>query len=530
MDKGEQRDSGKGPLKPVISIKPSSITEGESLTTLLTNLKPRKKFFYSLTGDGIDKKDLEWGKIQGSFKSSKQGKAVISHIFANDKLNEGTETFTLSIFKDKKNKTLLGKSQTIRLIDSGNLNNKPTFSLQSKSIKEGKSFKTRLSNLRPGNKYFFRLNGNGITKNDLDSGKLQGSFKTSKQGKAVIRHNFANDKLNEGTETFTLSIFKDKKNKTLLGKSQTIRLIDSGNLNNKPTFSLQSKSIKEGKSFKTRLSNLRPGNKYFFRLNGNGITKNDLDSGKLQGSFKTSKQGKAIIRHTFANDNLSEGTETFTLSIFKDKKNRKLLGKSQVVSIEDLSKSYTNGGDKESTTKIDGVIVNGFYLDKVISDKVYEKNSSLIQRNANILGRELIKNAITFNLEIEFGEEFIALTTNSIRKDSTTQSSRTVFQGDFKYGDDKITSARIDYIGQASQGEGYEWGVINKHGMTVPRPDSASSWQSTLMNMGETVYEYDINNDTQGKIEGDYWSVTSFGMGRFFYEGWENNPFASDLI
>ena len=298
----------------------------------------------------------------------------------------------------------------------------------------------------------------------------------------------------------------------------------------RPVISFNSTSITEGDSLITTLINLKPRKKFFYALTGDGVDKSDLDSGKIKGSLKASKQGTAVISHLFSEDNLNEGTETFTLSIFKDKKNRKLLGESQVVSIEDLSKPYTNGDNNESTTKIDGAIVNGFYLGKVISDKVYGKDSSLIQRNAKIFGREFLKNAITYDLEVEFGEEFIALTTNSIRKNSTTQSSRTVFQGDFKYGNDEITSARIDYIGQASQGEGYEWGVINKHGMTVPRPDSASSWQSTLMHMGETLYEYDINEDTQGKIKGDYTTVTSFGMGRFFYDGWENNPFASDLI
>ena len=139
-------------------------------------------------------------------------------------------------------------------------------------------------------------------------------------------------------------------------------------------------------------------------------------------------------------------------------------------------------------------------------------------------------NSFTKSLSIEFGEEFIVLTTNSIRKDSTTDTGRTVYQGEFKYDGDVITSARIDYIAQVSHGEEYGWGIINKEGKTVPHPDSASSWQSTFMTPGETLYEYEIGMDTPGEITGDYSTVTSFGMGRFFYDGWENNPFASDLI
>lgn len=299
---------------------------------------------------------------------------------------------------------------------------------------------------------------------------------------------------------------------------------------NKPIISFNSTSITEGDSLTTTLTKLQPRKKFFYALTGDGIDKKDLDSGKIKGRLKASKQGTAVIGHRFSEDNFNEGTETFTLRIFKDKRNRKLLGESQTVSVKELGKSNTNGSIKESTTKRDSVIINGFYPEAVISDKIYGIDSSLIKNNKTLFGGEYLKKLTTFDLEIEFGEEFIVQTTKSILKDSTTDVGRTIFQGDFKYDGDEITSARIDYIAQASYGEEYGWGVINRLGMTVPRPDSASSWQSTLMNMGETLYEYGIGMDTAGEITGDYQTVVSFGMGRFFYEGWGNNPFSNDLI
>ena len=174
--------------------------------------------------------------------------------------------------------------------------------------------------------------------------------------------------------------------------------------------------------------------------------------------------------------------------------------------------------------------MNGFYPETVISDKVYGINSSLIKGNKKLWGEDYLKKAVTFDIEVEFGEEFIVLTTNSIRKDSTTDTARTVYQGEFKYDGDVITSARIDYIAQVSHGEEYGWGIINKEGKTVPHPDSASSWQSTFMTPGETLYEYEIGMKTPREITGDYGSVVSYGNGRFFYDGWENNPFGQDLI
>ena len=298
----------------------------------------------------------------------------------------------------------------------------------------------------------------------------------------------------------------------------------------KPVISFNSTSITEGDSLITTLINLKPRKKFFYALTGDGVDKSDLDSGKIKGRLKASKQGTAVLSHLFSEDNFNEGTETFTLSIFKDKKNRKLLGESQVVSVEDLmSTSYNNNSDEDSRTELN-FKVNGFYPETVISDEVYGKDSSLIKGNKNLWGEDYLKKAVTFDIEVEFGEEFIVLTTNSIRKDSTTDTGRTVYQGEFKYDGDVITSARIDYIAQVSHGEEYGWGIINKEGKTVPHPDSASSWQSTFMTPGETLYEYDIDMYTPGEITGDYSTVTSFGMGRFFYDGWENNPFASDLI
>ena len=302
----------------------------------------------------------------------------------------------------------------------------------------------------------------------------------------------------------------------------------------KPVISFNSTSITEGDSLITTLTNLKPRKKLFYALTGDGVDKSDLDSGKIKGRLKASKQGTAVLSHLFSEDNFNEGTETFTLSIFKDKKNRKLLGESQEISIKELSKLDTNGSNNEATSKMNGVEINGFYPDTIISDKTYGIDSKLVKNFFNLVDGSALENFSEYDTEVEFGENFIVTTYKSIHKDSTKGFGRTVYQGEFEYNDDKITSARVDSMGQVSlTGKDYGWGVVRNIGVTVPKPDSFWSWQSTLntgINQGELVAEYDIGMETPREITGDYGSVVSYGNGRFFYDGWENNPFASDLI
>ena len=302
----------------------------------------------------------------------------------------------------------------------------------------------------------------------------------------------------------------------------------------KPVISFNSNSITEGESLITTLTNLKPKKKFFYALTGDGVDKSDLDSGKIKGRLKASKQGTAVLSHIFSEDNFYEGTETFTFSIFKDKKNRKLLGESQEISIKELSNSDTNDGNKESTTKMNGAKINGFYPDTIISDKTYGIDSKPVKNYFYLVDSSALENFSEHDTEVEFGENFIATTYKSIHKDSTKGFGRTVYQGEFDYNNGEITSARVDRFAQVGlNNKSYGWGLVRDLGVTVPQPDSFWSWQSTLntgINQGELVAEYDIGMETPEEITGDYGSVVSYGNGRFFYDGWENNPFGQDLI
>lgn len=183
---------------------------------------------------------------------------------------------------------------------------------------------------------------------------------------------------------------------------------------------------------------------------------------------------------------------------------------------------------------MNGAKINGFYPDTLISDKTYGIDSKLIKNYFALVDKSALEKFSAYDTEVEFGENFIATTYRSIHKDSTKGFGRTIYQGDFDYNNDEIASARVDNIAQVSLNDkGYGWGVVRSLGVIVPQPDSFWSWQSTLntgINQGELVAEYDIGTEKPGEITGDYGSFVSYGNGRFFYDGWENNPFSQDLI
>ncbi len=176
------------------------------------------------------------------------------------------------------------------------------------------------------------------------------------------------------------------------------------------------------------------------------------------------------------------------------------------------------------TLEIDG-------LGKVTSDEVFSKDSAL---GAAVLSADTAyKDSLTsFEAEVELSNQFIVLTTHAKGTPPSSMSqeiSRVVLQGDFVYSGSKLKSARIDYITQVSDGITSEHGTIEafRSGIRIVDPDSINSWTSSLAAPGEMVASYD---SSAGSGSGDKSSITSFAGGRFFYDGWQSNPFTPNLI
>ena len=296
----------------------------------------------------------------------------------------------------------------------------------------------------------------------------------------------------------------------------------------KPVFTFTSNSITEGDSLTTTLTNLQPRKKFFYALTGDGIDESDLDSGKTKGRLKASKQGTAVIGHRFSEDNFNEGTETFTLRIFKDKKNRKLLGESQTVSITESknTKKTKSHGSKLFTT------VSGI---EVYSDNTYDKDS-------DFPGKSLLGENIS-EIEYELGENAIIITHGMYDYDgggglNTRKNSigRLAIRGDFKYSKKgNFLGGEIDEIANWSYTRKTSGEYI---GETISVDQSSGKGRSIIGNLFllnsimHSMQDRKFNYLMDGKYhEGDpKKDFSKYITSQYFEDNWWENPFATDLI
>lgn len=194
-----------------------------------------------------------------------------------------------------------------------------------------------------------------------------------------------------------------------------------------------------------------------------------------------------------------------------------------------------NSGDKGSSTKdsMTGLTVTVDGYGTITSDKVYDKNSSLI-RNSLGIPSDYLNQLQSFDAEAEFNGSYVVFTTRQVDMQGKVGATRTVFQGDFAYEKNRVKSARIDYMSQITDSGDYGYGGINYLGIAIMQPSSGHSWMSAINSAldkpNSSTASFDIGAETPGAITGDYAAVASFGNGRFFYNGWESEPFASNLI
>ena len=177
------------------------------------------------------------------------------------------------------------------------------------------------------------------------------------------------------------------------------------------------------------------------------------------------------------------------------------------------------------------VTVDGY--GSITSGTVFDKNSSLVKNSLGIPS-DYLNRLQSFDAEVEFNKSYIVFTTKQVDADSKVAATRTVFQGNFKYANKRVKSAKIDYMAQVSDSGDYGYGGINYLGVTIAQPSSGWSWMSAingaLDNPSSSTASFDIGMETPGAITGNYAAVVSFGNGRFFYEGWENEPFSTNLL
>ena len=208
----------------------------------------------------------------------------------------------------KINDVLKVEEGIFKVISSGSTpsNNTPTYSLSrsSSSTSEGSTVTYTLNTTNVSEGTLVSYIVTGITQEDLSSGSLTGDFTVDVAGWASASFTIANDQLTDGTETMTLSSGGQSLNVTIIDTSIT------------PTYALSrsSSSSNEGSTVTYTLNTTNVSEGTLVSYVVTGITEADLSSGSLTGDFTVGVDGTSTVSFTIANDVLTEGTETMTLS------------------------------------------------------------------------------------------------------------------------------------------------------------------------------------------------------------------------
>ena len=382
-------DIDENPNQPYkLGISRPQVKENVLISANIQNGVPDKKVYYSLSGLGVDKNDIDlnYARTEGEAIIQKNEKASIPFLIRADHNTEGEEIATVTIYKNKKRTKKLD-SISFPIVDTsvetpeqgptasidpdtkqpqwGPVTKKGTwFSLSASrpEIKENNSTRTRIdSNSKKDRSLYFKLSGKNVNKDDFDLSyaRMKGKAVTNSNGVAFIPHLLRNDNKTEGTEEMTITLYSDKKKKKKLAVT-TVPILDTstetpeqGPTKSKEpgidqptwtggvdggiwfTLSPNRSDYKDNEPILTRIdSDSLPGTTVYYQLSGTNITSEDLDTsddfGGITGKASIGVNGLANIQHLVKEDKSSFEDRELTIELYRDQQRTKKLASTTV--------------------------------------------------------------------------------------------------------------------------------------------------------------------------------------------------------
>jgi uncharacterized delta-60 repeat protein len=297
VTKGYIVEYGGIPGSYTITPSSTSVNEGDNVTFVIDtkNIEWGSSITYSITG--IKQEDLAYGSISGNIVVSENGlfgKTTISLRILADQVTEGNETLALQI----------GNSfASVNIVDTSI---GPSYSLaaSSTSVNEGSAvtFTLTAANVANGTSVPYTLSG--VSNADVSGGSLSGNVVIDANGLATISVVLVNDVLTEGAETLTV---------TAAGSSAFTTVNDTSRA---PTYALapSSASVNEGATVTFTLTTANVASGTYIPYTLSGVNSADVSGGSLQGYVLIDSAGLGVISVGFLNDELTEGSETLTVS------------------------------------------------------------------------------------------------------------------------------------------------------------------------------------------------------------------------
>ena len=312
---------------------PSSINEGSSGTFNLNTSTISNGTTLYWTINHVTTTSADFSATSGSFTiNSNTGSFNIATI--PDSATEGGETFTVSIRTGSISGIVVAISSSVTINDTSvgisyNFGSIPT------SINEGSSgtFNVNTTSITNGTTLYWSINNTTTTAADFST--TSGSF-TINGNTGSFSIATTPDSTSEGPETFTVSVLTGSSNGTIVATSNSVTVNDTSIGDASFTFGTIPTSINEGSSgtFSVDTTNISNGTILYWAINNTTTTGADFSA--TSGSF-TINSGTGSFSIATTPDSLTEGPETFTVSILTGSSTGTIVATSNSVTVNDTS-------------------------------------------------------------------------------------------------------------------------------------------------------------------------------------------------
>lgn len=287
--------------------------------------------------------------------------------------------------------------------------------------------------------------------------------------------------------------------------------------------------ISEGDSLLTTIETSYSSNTpLYFKIVGNGVNNKDFSSGGVKGKVFTGGDGSASISHVLRNDRATEGSESFKIQFFSDKKMSSLVGESGTTTVLDTSvksvkaKPTKNpkGTAKDSVTGLTW----DFGIGTVVNDKYYDTQSDIIQKLRS-QGSDMT------GIEFEMSQDLIIINRIYANANGSLDFHRGAYSGKFEYSNGSLSKLTVNSFG-LYKAEEVAGGIPKYESVEVtnfPAPQVYQAPSNSNIENGGLPRAVDASK-FNGAVTGNFNDIYSFAGGKVFTESWWLNPIDSNLL
>jgi hypothetical protein len=327
----------------------TAVNEGSTVTFSIVGTNTANgTYYYTLEESSggsstLTASDFSPASLSGSFTIT-SGAGSIPITIASDRTTEDDESFTLFVRSTSITGSIIGNSNIIDIIDTSLT---PAFTVTPASIGEGSAGSFTVNNLGPAGTYYWTVLN--VSSANADFSAVSGSFTTATlNGDGTFTVTPNKDLLTEGAESFQVQVRSGSISGTVIITSAGVSITD---VSLTPTVTPAAGSVNEGASLSFTAANLGPDGTYYWSINHSTTAAADFSA--ENGSFSITgggvqDNGTGSFSVTTVNDFITEGAQTFTVSVRTGSVSGTVLATSSSVTVNDTSTTVTASGSPTS--------------------------------------------------------------------------------------------------------------------------------------------------------------------------------------